>query len=594
MNVEKLLSEAISNCLSELLQTDVSNVKISLQKTRKEFKGDYTLVVFPYTKSLKLSPEKVGEKFGEHLVNHIDYVSDFNVVKGFLNLTISKSKWLSFYESVISQEDYGFAQPNSKTKRMVEYSSPNTNKPLHLGHLRNNFLGHSISKILEANGHEVVKVQIINDRGIHICKSMLAWQKFGNGETPQSSGLKGDHLVGKYYVLFDKKYKAEINQLLNSGVDEEEAKQTAPLLLEAQKMLKLWEQGDQKVNELWSMMNNWVYDGFGTTYKTMGVEFDKLYYESDTYILGKEKVEEHLNQSLFYKKEDGSIWINLESENLDHKLLLRSDGTSVYITQDIGTAIKRNEEYHCERYYYVVGNEQDYHFKVLSIILDKMGYDFAKGIQHISYGMVDLPEGKMKSREGTVVDADDLMKEMKDTAFQISEELGKTDGLGADEKDELFHTIGLGALKYFILKVDPKKRMLFDPKESVDFNGNTGPFIQYTHARIKSILRKNEINQDLGKVIEGDLTEMDFDLIKKWHEFPQIIEEAGEQLSPSIIANYTYDLVKTFNHFYQNISSITKEENNALKSFRLNLCSTTAEIIKNSMGLLGINVPERM
>lgn len=594
MNLEHTLINSISNALSIFPGLELGQQNINLQKTRKEFEGDYTLVVFPFTKSLKMKPEEVADQIGKHLMEHIPYVVKYNVVKGFLNLSLSQSIWLEFYQSVLKQQNFGFSTPKSKGRRMVEYSSPNTNKPLHLGHLRNNFLGYSIAKILEANGHEVIKVQIINDRGIHICKSMLAWKKFGNGETPESTGIKGDHFVGKYYVLFDKKYKEEIKQLADSGISEEEAKQSAPLLLEAQKMLKSWEENDKEINALWSMMNNWVYEGFEKTYQTMGVEFDKLYYESDTYILGKEKIDEHEKHPLIFKKEDGSIWINLEGEKLDHKLLLRSDGTSVYITQDIGTAIKRDEEFNCERYYYVVGNEQDYHFKVLSIILEKMGYEFAQGIQHISYGMVDLPEGKMKSREGTVVDADDLMKEMEETANLISQELGKTDGLTKEDKDILFHTIGLGALKYFILKVDPKKRMLFDPKESVDFNGNTGPFIQYTHARIKSILRKNNLAQEDTIASIDELDKIDLDLIKKWHDFPQIIEDAAEELSPSIIANYTYELVKTFNHFYQNSPSITKEANLSIKAFRLHLCAVTADIIKKSMGLLGIAVPERM
>lgn len=594
MNIELTLNKAISASLSELLNIPTDQLKVSLQKTRKEFKGDYTLVVFPYTKILKESPEKVAERFGNHLMNSIEFISDFNVVKGFLNLSVSQEMWLKFYQKATKTENFGFSAPESKGRKMVEYSSPNTNKPLHLGHLRNNFLGYSISKILEANGHKVVKVQIVNDRGIHICKSMLAWKKFGNGDTPQSTGIKGDHFVGKFYVLFDQKYKEEVQALINSGSSEKEAKQNAPLMLEAQQMLKSWEEGDVDINALWSKMNAWVYEGFDHTYKTMGVEFDKLYYESDTYILGKEKVEKHLDHPLFFKKDDGSVWINLEGEKLDHKLLLRSDGTSVYMTQDIGTAIKRDEEFDCENYYYVVGNEQDYHFKVLAIILEKMGYEFAKGIEHVSYGMVDLPEGKMKSREGTVVDADDLMKEMEATALNISEELGKTEGLTEEEKNTLFHTIGLGALKYFILKVDPKKRMLFDPKESVDFNGNTGPFIQYTYARIQSILRKNNLDNNSELPEEIDLNEMDFDLIKKWHEFPQTIIDAGHQLSPSIIANYIYDLVKTFNHFYQNSPSIMSEENEAVKNFRLNICFTTASIIERGMGILGIQVPNRM
>ncbi len=592
--IEQQLIESLKIELPKILGHDVAEKQISLQKTRKEFEGDFTLIVFPFTKILKAGPEQSGELIGHHLLNAVDEITSYNVVKGFLNLVLDSSVWLKRFEEIQQEEQFGFLPPKSKGRRMVEYSSPNTNKPLHLGHLRNNFLGYSVSQILEANGHEVIKVQIINDRGIHICKSMLAWQEFGNGETPENSEIKGDHLVGKYYVLFDKKYKDEVKELIEKGTGEEEAKKNAPILLRAQKMLKLWEEGDHSVRELWQRMNQWVYDGFSETYSNMGVDFNKLYYESDTYILGKQMVEKHLKDEHFFSKEDGSVWINLETEKLDHKLLLRSDGTSVYITQDIGTAIVRHEEFNCDKYYYIVGNEQDYHFKVLSIILKKMGYEWAEGIEHVSYGMVDLPSGKMKSREGTVVDADDLMLEMKSTAASISEELGKTQGLTEKEKEQLFHTIGLGALKYFILKVDPKKRMLFDPKESVDFNGNTGPFIQYTHARICSILRKNALDENAASPDVNKLSDLDFGMIKIWNDFPQVVHDAGEQLSPALIANYIYDLVKAFNHYYQNSDSISQEEDESVKQFRLKLCRKTGLIIKQGMGLLGIHVPERM
>jgi arginyl-tRNA synthetase len=477
---------------------------------------------------------------------------------------------------------------------MVEYSSPNTNKPLHLGHLRNNFLGHSIANILEAEGHEVFKVQIINDRGIHICKSMLAWEKYGEGETPDSSGLKGDHLVGKYYVIFDQKYKEEINRLMMQGKEEDTAKKEAPLMKEAQQMLKKWEDGDAEVRALWEKMNGWVYDGFASTYQRMGVDFDKLYYESDTFLIGKEKVLEHEQKGLMYRKEDGSLWVDLSAEGLDDKLLLRADGTSVYMTQDVGTAIIREEEFGCENYYYVVGNEQDYHFRVLALVLQKMGFKWAKGIQHLSYGMVDLPSGKMKSREGTVVDADDLMEEMKITAEKISDDLGKLEGLSASEKEELYEMIGMGALKYFILKVDPKKQMLFDPKESVDFNGNTGPFIQYTHARIQSILRKAGQGKCDSINAEAPIESEDRELVKSLHLFPQVLSEAAEQKSPALIANYAYELVKTFNYFYQNTTPILKESNEDIKNRRLCLCQMVGQTLRNAMGLIGVKLPEQM
>lgn len=592
--LESQIVEEVQKVIAGLYHQEVAGTQLQVQKTRKDFKGDITLVVFPLLRISKKSPEETANEIGKALSEASAIVEGFNVVKGFLNLEITATYWLNFLNEIRDEEQFGFATPKSNGRVMVEYSSPNTNKPLHLGHLRNNFLGNSVSRILEANGKEVVKVQIINDRGIHICKSMLAWQKFGNGETPDSLGIKGDKLVGNYYVKFDQEYKKEIATLVEQGVEEEQAKKEAPLLKEAQEMLLKWEQGDADIRALWEKMNGWVYDGFGVTYKTMGVDFDKLYYESDTFLIGKDKVLEHEATESFYRKEDSSIWINLEKDGLDNKLLLRSDGTSVYITQDIGTAIIREEEFHCENYYYVVGNEQDYHFKVLSLILQKMGFEWAKGIEHLSYGMVDLPSGKMKSREGTVVDADDLMLEMKTTAEEISNELGKLEELDIDEKEALFWKIGLGALKYFILKVDPKKRMLFDPKESVDFNGNTGPFIQYTHARIKSILRKvGEWNKTIA-LSADQLTAEDITVIQQLYDFPQVVREAGEQKSPALIANYVYELVKVFNHFYQNTPPIVKEEDDQLKAFRLNLCAKTAEVVSNGMGLLGIQVPERM
>jgi len=594
--LESQVIEEVQQALIELYEQEIGKEQLQVQKTRKDFEGDLTLVVFPLLRISKKSPEQTAEEIGQLLVQNSSIVDSYNVVKGFLNLLITPAYWLNFLETIQQQTNFGFETPNSQGRVMVEYSSPNTNKPLHLGHLRNNFLGNSVSRILEANGKEVIKVQIINDRGIHICKSMLAWEKFGNGETPESTGIKGDKLVGNYYVKFDQEYKKQIAALVESGVEEEQAKKDAPLLKDAQEMLLKWEQGDAETRALWEKMNSWVYDGFKATYTTMGVDFDKLYYESDTFLIGKDKVLQHIKTESFYRKEDSSIWIDLEKDGLDNKLLLRSDGTSVYITQDIGTAITREEEFNCESYYYVVGNEQDYHFKVLSLILQKMGYKWAKGIEHLSYGMVDLPSGKMKSREGTVVDADDLMLEMKTTAGEISTELGKLEEMEKDEREQLFWTIGLGALKYFILKVDPKKRMLFDPKESVDFNGNTGPFIQYTHARIKSILRRvmeTEYN-DFPSIDINLLTEEDLLVIKQLYEFPQVVREAGEQKSPALIANYVYELVKVFNHFYQNSPPIVKEENEHLKSLRLTICAKTAEVIKNGMALLGIDVPERM
>ena len=593
-NLNNQLVRAIKETFVAVFEIALDDSQIQLQKTRKEFDGDITLVVFPFLRITKKSPEQSGEVIGEYLKNNVDLVVDYNVVKGFLNLVINPSYWSDFLKSTGTSSTFGYAEPNSKEIVMVEYSSPNTNKPLHLGHLRNNFLGNSVSRILKANGHEVIKVQIINDRGIHICKSMVAWQKFGNAETPATTGLKGDKLVGNFYVRFDQEYKKEIAALMAAGKTEDEAKKEAPIIIEAQEMLRQWEAGKPEIVELWKTMNSWVYEGFESTYATMGVDFDKLYYESDTYLIGKEKVLAHIDTESFYKKDDGSIWINLEGDKLDNKILLRSDGTSVYITQDIGTAIIREEEFHCKNYYYVVGNEQDYHFNVLALILQKMGFDWAKGIEHLSYGMVDLPSGKMKSREGTVVDADDLMLEMKNTAQEISEELGKLEGMEDEQRQELYWKIGLGALKYFILKVDPKKRMLFDPKESVDFNGNTGPFIQYTHARIKSILRKSNYTEGSLDFKNAPLDVEDISVIKQLYDFPEILDESAVQKSPALLANYIYELVKVFNHFYQNTTPIVKEENEEIKNLRLMICAKTAEVISNGMDLLGIQVPEKM
>lgn len=593
VNLVNSIATDVQKVGESLFEVTLKENQIQLQKTRKDFEGDITLVVFPLVRVSKKSPELTAAAIGEELKKTSDLIVDYNVVKGFLNLVINPTVWAEFLKSTLTQNNFGFAEPNSTGRVMVEYSSPNTNKPLHLGHLRNNFLGNSVARILEANGKEVVKVQIINDRGIHICKSMLAWQKFGDGETPESTGLKGDKLVGNYYVKFDQEYKKEIKSLTENGLTEEEAKKQAPIFIAAQDMLRKWEAGDPEVTELWKKMNSWVYDGFESTYKTMGVDFDKLYYESDTYLIGKEKVLEHLETPSFYRKEDSSIWIDLEKDKLDNKLLLRADGTSVYITQDIGTAIIREEEFNCENYYYVVGNEQDYHFNVLALILQKMGFKWAKGIEHLSYGMVDLPSGKMKSREGTVVDADDLMEEMKTTSKEISEELGKLESLSTEEKDELYGIIGMGALKYFILKVDPKKRMLFDPSESVDFSGNTGPFIQYTHARIKSILRKVNA-EDINLEFSSSSNIEDITVIKNLYDFPEIVSEAGKQKSPAVVANYIYDLVKSFNHFYQNVPPIVKEEDTELRNLRIAICKKTAEVISNGMYLLGISVPERM
>lgn len=579
--------------LKELYALDVDAVE--LQQTRKDFEGDLTIVVFPYLRASKKGPEQTAEQLGEHLVKVVDEISAYNVVKGFLNLVISDSYWAGQLNDIRTIENYG-VQPEGNELVLVEYSSPNTNKPLHLGHIRNNLLGYSVAELLKAAGKQVKKVQIINDRGIHICKSMLAWQKFGNGETPESTGMKGDKLVGKYYVEFDKAYKKEIEELMAQGMDEKQAKDEAPVIVEARTMLKQWEDGDAEVVALWEKMNGWVYEGFEETYKNLGVDFDKYYYESDTYLLGKKVVEEGLAKGVFEKDPDGSVWIDLTADGLDRKLLLRKDGTSVYMTQDIGTAIQRSEDFDLDGMIYTVGNEQDYHFKVLFIIMDKLGYEWAKNLYHLSYGMVDLPSGKMKSREGTVVDADDLMQEMEDTAREISEELGKTEGMTDEEKASLYHMVGMGALKYFMLKVDPKKRMMFNPEESVDFQGNTGPFIQYTHARIKSLLRRGKkegIWPAEGTPAYTELQPTERKLVKLLVQFPEIITSAADEHSPAVVANFVYEVVKAYNALYQQLPILTDENKDAVV-FRLNLSETTANVVKTGMRILGIEVPERM
>ncbi len=599
MKLALVLEKKVKEAVKSIFDADLPTVEF--QPTRKDFEGDITVVVFPMLRTLKGNPVEIGTKIGEYLETNVDEISKFNVVKGFLNLVVSDGFYLSFFNSILGIENYGYQKPNSKDAIMVEYSSPNTNKPLHLGHIRNNLLGYSVAEILKAAGHKVYKTQIINDRGIHICKSMLAWQKFGNGETPESSGLKSDHLVGKYYVAFDKTYKTEIAELVAEGKDKKEAEKEAPILLEAQEMLRKWESGDEEVVALWKEMNGWVYEGFDTTYRNLGVDFDKLYYESDTYLLGRDMVEDGLTRGVFFKKEDGSVWIDLTEEGLDEKIVLRADGTAVYMTQDIGTAIQRVKDFpDINGMVYTVGNEQDYHFKVLFLILKKLGYSWAEKLYHLSYGMVDLPSGKMKSREGTVVDADDLIQNMEDTAAEISKELGKLDGYSEEEKQQLYSTIGLGALKYYILKVDPKKRILFNPEESVDFQGNTGPFIQYTYARIQSILRKagdTSMDSTLSAIEGLDLTlglhEKEKELIKQLQLFPEKVQEAADNYSPALIANYTYDLVKEFNSFYQQVSILGESDENK-RTFRVLLSKKVGEVIRDGFRLLGVDVPERM
>ena len=594
MNLQDILTTQIKSAVKSNFNADLESVEF--QATRKEFPGDITVVVFSMLRVVKGNPVQIGESIGNYLVENVNEVEGFNVVKGFLNLEISASYFVDFFNAIKDKTTYGFEDAIAENDAvMVEYSSPNTNKPLHLGHIRNNLLGYSVAEILKASGKKVYKTQIINDRGIHICKSMLAWQKFGNNETPETTGLKGDKLVGNYYVKFDQEYKKEIENLKASGKTEDEAKKEAPILVEAQEMLKKWEAGDEDVVALWSKMNGWVYDGFDVTYKNLGVDFDKLYYESETYLLGKEFVSEGLKSGVFYKREDGSVWCDLTEDGLDEKIVLRADGTAVYMTQDIGTAIQRIKDFpDVGGMVYTVGNEQDYHFQVLFLILKKLGFDWAKNLYHLSYGMVDLPSGKMKSREGTVVDADDLIADMATTAKTISEELGKLDGYSEDEKEELYKTIGLGALKYYILKVDPKKRILFDPKESIDFQGNTGPFIQYTYARIQSILRKSDVDFTVKlDANEVELHEKERELIKQLQLFPDTVQQAAAQHSPALIANYTYDLVKAFNSFYQNVSILGADTKNEI-IFRVQLSNTVAKTIKNAFSLLGINVPERM
>ncbi|MFY7672483.1 arginine--tRNA ligase [Tenacibaculum sp. MEBiC06402] len=590
MSIQSLLEANVKEGFKKLYDTEIPSVEF--QATRKDFEGDITVVIFPLLRYKKGNPVQIGEDLGNYLVENIQEVSKFNVVKGFLNLVIDDSFYINFFNEISSNESYGFVSSDSDA-RMVEYSSPNTNKPLHLGHVRNVLLGYSVSEILKAAGHKVYKTQIINDRGIHICKSMLAWKRFGNGETPESTGLKGDKLVGNYYVKFDQEYKKEISELVEQGISEDDAKKQAPIFVEAQEMLRKWESGDSETVDLWKTMNGWVYEGFDVTYKNIGVDFDKLYYESDTYLLGKDLIEQGLKDGVFFKKEDGSVWCDLTEDGLDEKLVLRYDGTAVYMTQDIGTAIQRAKDFtDLNGMVYTVGNEQDYHFKVLFLILKKLGYNWADQLYHLSYGMVDLPSGKMKSREGTVVDADDLMDEMTNTAREISQELGKLEGYSDEEKESLYKIIGLGALKYFILKVDPKKRILFDPQASVDFQGNTGPFVQYTYARIQSILRKADF--DYNSTVSGiDLHEKEKELIKQLELYPEVIQQAAKNYSPAVVANYTYDLVKEFNSFYQNVS-ILGEENEDKKIFRVQLSKKVADTIKSAFSLLGINVPERM
>ncbi|PTM10499.1 MAG: arginine--tRNA ligase [Bacteroidetes bacterium] len=593
MTIQETLSEHVKTAFSNLYQAELDTVEF--QSTRKEFEGDITVVTFPMLRLVKMNPAKLGDDLGKYLVENVDEVKAFNVVKGFLNLVISDSFYLDFFNGIKDNDTYGFVHDKDDKAVMVEYSSPNTNKPLHLGHVRNVLLGYSVAEIIKASGKKVYKTQIINDRGIHICKSMLAWKRYGNGETPENTGLKGDKLVGNYYVKFDQEYKKEIAYLVTKGLSEEDAKKQAPILLEAQDMLIKWEAGDDDVVALWKMMNSWVYKGFEVTYKNIGVDFDSYYYESNTYLLGKEFVAEGLNSGVFFKKDDGSVWCDLTPDGLDEKIVLRSDGTAVYMTQDIGTAIQRIKD--CPDVggmVYTVGNEQDYHFKVLFLILKKLGFDWAKNLFHLSYGMVDLPSGKMKSREGTVVDADDLITEMTTTAQEISQDLGKLEGYTKEEKQHIYNIIGLGALKYFILKVDPKKRILFDPKESVDFQGNTGPFIQYTYARIQAILRKADFDTNVRlNSDEVSLEPKEKELIKQLELFPDVIQQAAANHSPALVANYTYDLVKEFNSFYQNFSILGADIQNE-KVFRVQLAQSVANTIKNAFGLLGIEVPERM
>ena len=595
--IENNLQQAVANALKSLYGIEAAPGTVVLQATKKEFEGDYTVVVFPYVKQARKSPEQVGNELGAEVSKAVAEVSGYNVIKGFLNFSVSDSYWAEFVDSKAGDASYGLSKalPDAKPV-VVEYSSPNTNKPLHLGHIRNNLLGWSVSQLLEANGANVKKVNLVNDRGIHICKSMLAWLRYGNGETPESSGMKGDHLVGKYYVEFDKHYKEEINQLVAKGMDEEEAKKQAPLMLEAQQMLKRWEEGDKEIRALWEKMNNWVYAGFDETYRKMGVAFDKIYYESNTYLLGKELVQKGLDMGVLFRKEDGSVWCDLTADGLDQKLLLRRDGTSVYMTQDLGTALLRHNEFDADKLIYVVGNEQDYHFKVLKLVLGKLGFDWADKVYHLSYGMVELPNGKMKSREGTVVDADDLIAEMELTAEEMCRDHGKNDDMTPEQLKALYHTLALGALKYFILKVDPTKNMLFNPAESIDFNGNTGPFIQYTYARIRSIVRKaaEQEGTDISLNVKPlELNAKERAVVKALHDLPGTVASAADSYSPAMIANYAYDLAKNFNSFYQD-TPILRETDANIRLFRVKLCALVAVALKNTMNILGIDVPERM
>ncbi|MBR4176345.1 MAG: arginine--tRNA ligase [Bacteroidales bacterium] len=595
--IDKDLQIAVSEALKSLYNIDVATESVVLQKTKKEFEGDYTIVVFPFVKQARKSPEAVANELGAAVKASLPQVADFNVIKGFLNFSICDDYWKSFTDSIANDSTIGLKKVDTNAAPVViEYSSPNTNKPLHLGHIRNNLLGWSVAQLLTANGRNVKKVNLVNDRGIHICKSMLAWLRYGNGETPESSGMKGDHLVGKYYVEFDKHYKEEIRELVEKGVEEEQAKKEAPLMVEAQKMLKRWEEGDKEIRSLWEKMNGWVYAGFDETYKKMGVGFDKIYYESNTYLLGKELVQKGLDMGVLFRKEDGSVWCDLTDAGLDQKLLLRKDGTSVYMTQDLGTALLRHNDFGADQLIYVVGNEQDYHFQVLKIILGRLGFDWADKVYHLSYGMVELPNGKMKSREGTVVDADDLIEEMEKTAEEMCRERGKNDEMSADEQKELYHILALGALKYFILKVDPTKTMLFNPAESIDFNGNTGPFIQYTYARIRSIVRKAvgekglDLTANCGNVA---INEKEREVIKMLHDMPAVVEQAAASYSPAMIANFTFDLAKAFNSFYQDTPILRETDSNRML-FLVQLCAAVSNSIKNMMWILGIEVPERM
>lgn len=595
MTIEKMLTQQVLEAVKACYGVELTEKDVQLQETRKEFAGDLTVVVFPFTRYSRKSPEETAKELGEYLKQNIEEVETYNVIKGFLNVVISSAYWIEVLNDVAKEEKYGYAKVPSGKTYMIEYSSPNTNKPLHLGHIRNNFLGWSVSEIQKANGHKVIMVNLVNDRGIHICKSMIAWEKFANGATPESTGTKGDHFVGDYYVRFDKEYKAQFKELMEQGKTEEEAKKEAPILLEAQEMLRKWEAGDEKVVSLWRTMNNWVLKGFDETYKMMGISFDKVYFESQTYKKGRDLVLKGLADGVLYRKDTGSVWADLTGDGLDHKLLLRDDGTSVYMTQDIGTAYDRFNEFNMDQEIYVVGNEQNYHFQVLSLVCKKLGFDWADKIKHLSYGMVELPEGKMKSREGTVVDADDLIDEMIHTARTTSEELGKLDGYTKEEAEDVYRKVALGALKYFILKVDPKKTMMFNPKESIDFNGNTGPFIQYTYTRIKSVLRKAE---EAGvKIVPGDihtaLTEKEQNLVKLIAKLPAVVKEAGDNYSPALIGNYAYELAKEFNQFYHDYS-ILKEENEQVRNLRLLLAQQCSVAIENAMGMLGIEMPERM